>query len=76
MKNVTNGDIRRLARRGGIKRMKSGVYDEARSALRDFITHVVHDAVTYTEYANRKTVTPNDIVHALKRNGYTLYTNF
>ena len=31
------------------------------------------DAVTYTDYSKRKTVTALDIVYALKRQGRTLY---
>lgn len=34
---------------------------------------IVADAVVYTEHANRKTVTAQDVVYAMKRNGRTLY---
>jgi histone H3/H4 len=34
---------------------------------------VIHDAVTYSVHANRKTVTALDVVYALKRQGRTLY---
>jgi histone H4 len=34
---------------------------------------VIHDAVVYTEHANRKTVTGLDVVYALKKQGRTLY---
>jgi hypothetical protein len=37
---ITKGDIRRLARRGGVKRISASVYDYARSALRDFLRDV------------------------------------
>jgi histone H4 len=41
--------------------------------LKVFLEIVVQDAVTYTEYAKRKTVTAMDVVYALKRQGKTLY---
>jgi histone H4 len=41
--------------------------------LRTFLENVVRDSVTYTESAQRKTVTALDVVYALKRQGKTLY---
>ena len=38
-----------------------------------FLENVIHDAVTYTEHAKRKTLTAMDVVLALKRQGRTLY---
>merc|ERR1712048_406298 len=70
---VTKPAIRRLARRGGVKRISSLVYDESRLVLRSFLESVVKDAVCYTEHAKRKTVTAIDVVYALKRQGRTLY---
>ena len=70
---ITKPAIRRLARRGGVKRISSTVYDETRSILRCFLENVVRDSVTYTEHAKRKTVTALDVVYALKRQGRTLY---
>jgi len=73
MDGITRGDIRRLARKGGIKRINSKVYVDARVALKDFLTNIIRDTTTYTEHAHRRTVTSNDVCHALKRNGITLY---
>ena len=70
---ITKPAIRRLARRGGVKRISSLVYDETRAVLKSFLENVVRDAVTYTEHAKRKTVTALDVVYALKRQGKTLY---
>ena len=70
---VTKPAIRRLARRGGVKRISSLIYDETRLVLRTFLENVVRDSVTYTEHAKRKTVTAIDVVYALKRQGRTLY---
>ena len=70
---VTKPAIRRLARRGGVKRISSLIYDETRLVLRSFLENVIRDSVTYTEHAKRKTVTALDVVYALKRQGRTLY---
>ena len=59
--------IRRLARRGGVKRISGLIYEETRGVLKVFLENVVRDAVTYTEHARRKTVTALDVVYALKR---------
>jgi len=65
--------IRRLARRGGVKRINTLIYEETRFIFRSFLENVVRDSVTYTEHAKRKTVTALDVVYALKRQGRTLY---
>jgi histone H4 len=70
---VTQSAIRRLARRGGVKRMNTEVFPEVRTVLREFLCGVIHDAALYTDAAQRKTMIVADIVHALKRRGYTLY---
>lgn len=66
-------ELKRLARRGGVKRISSLVYEETRALLKQFIEDVMHDATIYTESASRKTVTVLDIAYALKRKGTTLY---
>jgi histone H3/H4 len=74
IQGITKPAIRRLARRGGVKRI-SGLISrwETRGVLKVFLENVVRDAVTYTEHARRKTVTAMDVVYALKRQGRTLY---
>ena len=73
IQGITKPAIRRLARRGGIKRIAGLVYEETRGVMKVFLENVIRDAVTYTEHARRKTVTVLDIVYALKRQGRTLY---
>lgn len=70
---VTNASIRRLARRGGVKRMSGTIYEESRQVLKLFIQIIIRDAITYTEHAHRKTVSALDVVYALKRQGRTIY---
>merc|ERR1712043_69009 len=70
---ITKPAICRLARRGGVKRISSYIYEETRAVLRSFLENVIRDSVVYTEHAKRKTVTALDVVYALKRQGRTLY---
>ena len=73
IQQITKQDIRRLARRGGVKRISALVYYEVRGVLKLFLENVIRDAVVYTDHAKRKTVTAVDVIHALKRQGRTLY---
>nr|XP_061822351.1 histone H3-like [Nerophis lumbriciformis] len=74
IQGITKPAIRRLARRGGVKRISGLIYEETRGVLKVFLENVIRDAVTYTEHAKRKTVTAMDVVYALKRQGRTLTT--
>ena len=73
IQGITKPAIRRLARRGGVKRISGLIYEETRGVLKVFLENVIRDAITYTEHAKRKTVTAMDVVYALKRQGRTLY---
>ena len=73
VKSISKGSIRRLARRGGVKRISSELYEEVRKTLRSFVEGVVRDATAYTEHAKRKTVTAVDVVNALRKRGKVLY---
>ena len=73
IQGITKPAIRRLADRGGVKRISGLIYEETRGVLKVFLENVIRDAVTYTEHARRKTVTAMDVVYALKRQGRTLY---
>ena len=71
IQGITKPAIRRLARRGGVKRISGLIYEETRGVLKVFIENVIRDAVTYINHAKRKTAM--DVVYALKRKGRTLY---
>ncbi|KAF7332956.1 Histone H4.1 [Mycena venus] len=70
---ITKPALRRLARRGGVKRTSNWIYEDVRCILRLFIESVVRDAVQYTEHGYRSTVTQLDVMYALKRRGCMLY---
>lgn len=72
IQGITKPAIRRLARRGGVKRISAMIYEETRGVLKTFLEGVIRDAVTYTEHSKRKTVTSLDVVYALKRQGRKL----
>lgn len=73
IQGITKPAIRRLARRGGVKRINGLIYEETRGVLLVFIEKILRDAITYTEHARRKTVTGADVIHALGHNGRRLY---
>ncbi|KAJ6496147.1 histone H4 [Mycena sanguinolenta] len=64
--NIQGPAIRRLIRRGGVKRVSGLIYERPRG-------NIIRDSVTYTEHAEHKTVTALDVVYAVKRSGRTLY---
>lgn len=70
---VTKPAIRRLARRGGVKRISGLVYEETRKVLHQFLTNVIAKAITYTEHSHRKTVSALDVCYALKHEGRVIY---
>ncbi len=73
IQGITKPAIRRLARRGGVKRISGLIYEETRGVLKAFLERIVRDAITYADHARRKTISVMDVVFALKRNGKTLY---
>jgi histone H4 len=70
---ITNGAIRRLARRGGVSRISFNVHGPVRQYIDDFLERVVRDSLTYAEHGRRMTITAMDVVYALKKNGRVLY---
>ncbi|KAJ7906433.1 hypothetical protein B0H13DRAFT_1509908, partial [Mycena leptocephala] len=62
--------IRRLARRGGVRRISGLMYEETRGFLKILLENIIRDSVTYTEHSKRSTL---DVVYALKRPGRTLF---
>jgi len=73
IRGITKGDIRRLARRGGVKRISAAIYDDIRSTMKDHLQTILHDCCIFLDHANRKTVTVTDVIFALKRIGRPIY---
>ncbi|KAI1162466.1 histone-fold-containing protein [Nemania serpens] len=70
---ITKPAIRRLARRGGVKRISGSIYEEVRHVMKERLQQVLKYCVTYTEYRQAKTVTVNDVLHALRHIGQPLW---
>ena len=70
---VTNPAIRRLCRRGGIKRISNTVYPETRNILSAWLDELLRVTCEYTRHAKRKTVSTMDVIHALGRKGVKFY---
>ncbi|CRG84280.1 hypothetical protein PISL3812_01582 [Talaromyces islandicus] len=70
--------IRRLARRGGVVRMSTTIYDEIRKVVQDRLEKILRHLVAVLESSStprfeRKTVTTRDVVFVLNRMGSTIY---
>ncbi|KXT01792.1 hypothetical protein AC578_1981 [Pseudocercospora eumusae] len=73
IQGVTKGDIRRLARRGGVKRISGTIYAETRSVLKKRLTTLLRDISAVVELSGRKTVCVTDVVFVLNRHGTPVY---
>ena len=73
LEGISKASIRRLARRGGVKRLSGMMYPVIRGSLQQFLQRIVQTAVIYCSHARRKTITVYDIIYALKHDGRALY---
>lgn len=63
---ITKSDIRRLCRRGGVKRISGLIHKQSQDLIKKILEEYMRTAVTYAEHARRKTVVLQDIIHASK----------
>eukprot|EP01062_Namystynia_karyoxenos_P034114 TRINITY_DN25030_c0_g1_i6.p4 TRINITY_DN25030_c0_g1~~TRINITY_DN25030_c0_g1_i6.p4 ORF type:complete len:111 (+),score=31.84 TRINITY_DN25030_c0_g1_i6:68-400(+) len=81
---ITKGSIRRLARRGGCKRVAANVYDEARAVLQRFVSSLMKDSFALLAYGTSDAANPNGsskvktvklshVLYALKSRGRQMY---
>ncbi|KAF2273542.1 histone-fold-containing protein [Westerdykella ornata] len=73
IQGITKGDIRRLARRGGVKRMSATIYDDIRAALRQRLEMILKDAVAVAEHCGHSTVLVKHVIYALNKLGKPIY---
>ncbi|KAF2473910.1 histone-fold-containing protein [Lindgomyces ingoldianus] len=73
IRGVTKGDIRRLARRGGVKRISGMIYEDVRQVLKSRLEIILKDIVAIVEHSGRKTVSIQDVIFTLNRLGRPLY---
>ena len=69
----TNTRIKRAARRAGCVRISGDVYDKARDKLDGFLKTIVEDTITMIRLKGLRTITPDEVVHALALRGVNLY---
>lgn len=83
-KNNKTGNIRvvskpaqrRLARRGGVKRLDGTVYEEIRDVAKEFLVEVLKKSCIYLEDRTKnkgKTLNPSDVIRGLQNMGCTMY---
>lgn len=73
IQGIKRAAIRRLCRRGGIKRISGLMYEEVREMIKSWLQKILADAVIYMEHNRKKTISVYDVVYALNRNGQKLY---
>lgn len=73
IQGITKPAIKRVCRKGGIKRIGSAIYEETRGVLKVYLENVLKDCITFCEHSRRKTVSSTDVVHALKKRGTPMY---
>jgi len=71
--DITKPALRRLARRGGIKRVSGSLYKESRDQIKTFLEQLIKDGLIYMGYRKRSTLSRDDIKEALRRQGRTFY---
>ena len=70
---ISKASFCRLARCVGVQRMSGLIYKEVRGVLKQFLESIIKDAIIFTQYCHRKTVTPVDVIFALKQHGRNVY---
>ncbi len=62
IQGITQNAIKRLARRGGVKRINGLVYEEIRGVLKYNMENILRDATTITNHRRAKTVSLADML--------------
>ena len=70
---IPQNQIRRLARRAGVRRVNGHTYKQVRSVFKHFVIVVLQNALEYTSCRKGYMITTRDIVLALDALGETLY---
>ena len=70
---LSDAAIRRLARRGGVKRMAATIYPETRAVLKKLLHDVLRDATECVYHSRAKTMSVRHVIYAMRRRGTVLY---
>lgn len=71
IKGITNGAIKRLARRAGVLRIGNQTYDEVRNMIHMSLTDWLGRIVTYTQHMRKKTVNVPAVVAGIPQKFYS-----
>lgn len=66
--------IRRIARRAEVKRIADSAFKQCPRLMENYLKSVLKDAILYSTSRNKKTVSFNDMIHALKKRGTVVYS--
>lgn len=69
IRRFTEGAMRRVMQKAGVKRIGGLVFEKTRGILSVFLENMVRDAVTNTAHDKRKTLMPRDILAAAANRG-------
>ena len=70
---ITRGDIKRLARAGGVKRISGDCFDVIRDKIEGYVDDIMFKALVHVEYQKKRTVSASDVVRAMQESGTTAY---
>jgi histone H3/H4 len=64
--------LRRLAQKGGVKRMDKSSYEQLRGHMKFHLENIIRMAVASAQLENRKTIKPKDVQFALGQLGESI----
>ncbi|KAG7138623.1 Histone H4.2 like protein [Verticillium longisporum] len=73
IRGITKPDIRRLARRGGVKFISGTIYNDIREVLIARLKLIIDDCIKYVDYRKAKTITVQDVLFTVRRFGQPIY---
>lgn len=62
---ITDGSIRKLCRKAGVKRIKSEIYRQIRKISEIFLDELMSSSMNYKDSSSRKVLSTQDIVSGL-----------
>ncbi len=71
--NISNGSIRRLARRAGVKRISKTVYGVVRKIVQDYLHQLAFESGCYASARNSTVISTKDVLCALRKQGRSIY---
>ena len=67
--NITKAAIKRLAHRGGVKRLSSNVYETVNRVIKHRTESIIREAIIYADSVRRITIQEGDVAAALPGSG-------